>query len=205
MLFRSGSYGVADASMKYFNKSVSEIKLSEAALLAALPKAPSKYNPWSNYTQAIRRRNIVLLTMRQENYITREQYKSAIKSDVNLLKEDNLANLDSKYFSEEVRRKAVKLFGRNDVYKSGLTIHTSMNPTLQKLAKESLRKGLIEYDQRHGYRGIFAKLKLNKDESWVYNLNDIESPKIMDNAQKAMIFSVQIGRASCRERVFRAV
>ena len=148
-----GSYGIASASLKYFDKPISNLSYSEAALLAALPKAPSKYNPYKNLELAKFRRNLVLKNLYDNGYINENNFKTFAKSEIKLSKRKRIFLEDSKYFVEDVRKKIVESYGFNKVYKQGFSIKTPLNLNLQKIATDALRDGLLEYDKRKGWRG----------------------------------------------------
>ena len=158
-----GSYGIASASLRYFAKSINELNYSEAALLAALPKAPSKYNPYKNKKLAKFRRNLVVNNLLENSYIDKNQYKKIIKSEIKLKKRKRIYLEDSRYFVEEVRKKVINKYGFNKVYKQGFNIKTPIDLNLQNIATKSLRKGLENYDRRRGWRGPLLNKKLNNE------------------------------------------
>ena len=154
-----GAYGIAAASMRYFNKPPSKLSIAEVAYLAALPKAPNNYHPINKKNRAINRRNWVLKRMWQEGYITSEELKNAQQQPLDAMqgKEPNI--IEAGYFLEETRREVFENFGETGLYESGLSIHTTLNSQYQKYAHTALRKALLQYDQRHGYRGAIANLE----------------------------------------------
>ena len=160
-----GSYGIASASLKYFDKPISNLSYSEAALLAALPKAPSKYNPYKNLELSKFRRNLVLKNLYDNGYINEDNYKSLVKSEIKLSKRERIFLEDSRYFVEDVRKTIVELYGFNKVYKQGFNIKTPLNLNLQKIATNALRDGLLEYDKRKGWRGPLFNSNETK-ENW---------------------------------------
>ena len=160
-----GSYGIASASLKYFDKPISNLSYSEAALLAALPKAPSKYNPYKNLELSKFRRNLVLKNLYDNGYINEDNYKSLVKSEIKLSKRERIFLEDSRYFVEDVRKKIVERYGFNKVYKQGFNIKTPLNLNLQKIATNALRDGLLEYDKRKGWRGPLFNSNETK-ENW---------------------------------------
>ena len=168
-----GSYGIASASLRYFNKPISELDYGEAALLAALPKAPSKYNPYKNIKLAKFRRNLVLNNLFENGFIEKNQYFKLINTDIKLKKRKRIYLEDSRYYVEDVRKDVIERYGFDKVYKQGFNIKTPLNLELQKIATESLRKGLQEFDKRKGWRGALSNTKKNKnwkDELTVFNL-----------------------------------
>jgi len=148
-----GSYGVASASMAYFNKAMNELTLDEMAFLAALPKAPNNYHPIRKAEAAKNRRDWVLSRMADDGYITPDEARQAMDVPVHMNpgKTQNFA--EGQYFAEEVRRFVVDKYGDESINLGGLTIRTSLKPDLQKYATTALQDGLIAYDQRHGWRG----------------------------------------------------
>ena len=146
----SGTYGVAAASLEYFDKSIKELNYEEAALLAALPKAPSKYNPYRNKELAKFRRNLVLKNLLDNEYIDNEQYRNLVKKKILLKKKQRIFKEDAQYYIEDVRKKIIEQLSYEKVYKQGFNINTPINLELQKIATDSLRKGLIDYDKKDG-------------------------------------------------------
>jgi len=159
-----GAYGVASASLEYFDKSISELNYGEAALLAALPKAPSKYNPYKDIVLAKFRRDLVLKNLYENKYINKIQYKKFINSKIILKKRKKTFTEDTSYYVEDIRKNVVDQLGFEKVYKQGLNISTPIDLGLQKIAIKSLREGLIEYDKRKGWRGPLLKKK--KLDNW---------------------------------------
>ena len=168
-----GAYGIASASLEYFNKPISELNYAEAALLAALPKAPSKYNPYKNPELAKFRRNLVLKNLLDNNYLKNEDYIKLINTKIELKKRKKIFLEDTRYYVEDIRKYVVDKFGFERVYKKGLNIKTPLNLELQKIATVSIRKGLERYDRRKGWRGPLTNKK-NLDD---WN-NDLEKYKL---------------------------
>ncbi len=169
-----GSYGIASASLRYFDKPIGELNYSESALLAALPKAPSKYNPYKNKELATYRRNLVLKNLYENSYISKETYDNLILSKIKLKKRKRIFLEDTRYFVEDIRKKIIKEYGYDQVYKQGLNIKTPINLELQNLASSSLRKGLLEYDRRKGWRGPIDN---RKNKEWYKNLDKFKLEK----------------------------
>ncbi len=165
-----GSYGIASASLQYFDKPISELDYSEAALLAALPKAPSRYNPYKDIELAKFRRNLVLKNLYDNNYLNKEEFKNLSEKDINLKKRKSVYLENSNYYVEDIRKLIVDKYGFDKVYKQGFTINTPLNLNLQEKATQSLRKGLIEFDKKKGWRGPLLNKKYNS--GWLSNLND---------------------------------
>ncbi len=149
----SGAYGIAAASLEYFDKSIRDVNYLEAALLAALPKAPSRYNPYKDIEVAKFRRNLVLKNLLDNNYITSEWYEKIKNKEIILSKNKKIYLEDAQYFIEDVRKNVIENFTYDKVYKQGFNINTPINLEFQKIATNSLREGLVSYDQRKGWRG----------------------------------------------------
>ena len=164
-----GAYGIASASLEYFDKSISDLNYGEASLLAALPKAPSKYNPYQNMELAKFRRNLVLKNLFDNNYINNKDYNKFIKQEIKLKKRKEIFLEDTGYYVEDIRKNVVNQFGFDKVYKQGLNIKTPLNLELQNIATSSLRKGLEIYDRRKGWRGPLTNKKNSKN--WKKDLN----------------------------------
>ena len=173
----SHSYGVASAALNYFNKSVNELNIEEAAFLAALPQAPSHYNPNTNMEGVLARRNWVIKRMYDEGYITKEEALAALSKPITLLKRDRTEVATADFFAETVRQKIAQMYGQESLYQGGLMVRTSLDPNLEKIAEKALRNGLINYDQKYGYRGAIAKIDINED--WAKKLASI-NPAGMD-------------------------
>ncbi len=165
----SGAYGVAAASLEYFDKSIRDLNYSEAALLAALPKAPSKYNPYNDVTIAKFRRNLVLKNLYDNNYLTLKWYEKLKDEEIKLKKSKKIFLEDAQYYIEDVRKSVIERLSYDKVYKQGLNINTPIDLHLQKLATNSLRDGLIEYDKRKGWRGPLTNKIYNSN--WNKNLD----------------------------------
>ncbi len=174
----SGAYGIAAASLEYFDKSIRDINYSEAALLAALPKAPSRYNPYRDIEVAKFRRNLVLKNLLDNNYITSEWYEKLKNKEIILSKNKKIYLEDAQYFIEDVRKNVIKNFTYDKVYKQGFNINTPINLEFQKIATNSLRNGLISYDQRKGWRGSLTS-KIYKS-NWNKDLKKFNLEKSID-------------------------
>ncbi len=156
-----GTYGIASASLEYFDKSVDELQYVEVALLAALPKAPSRYNPYKNKKLAKFRRDLVLKNLLDNNFINKKKYEELKNSNIKLKKREKVFLEDSRYYVEEIRKNTIKQLGYDKVYKEGLNIKTPLNLELQKLATISLREGIEKYDRRKGWRGPIQNINLS--------------------------------------------
>lgn len=183
-----GSYGVAAASLNYFNKSVDELTVEEAAYLAALPKAPADYDPARNYERAKDRRDWVIKRMLEEHYITENEAAKAAKEPLKLQEAQKSDTFTSNYFAEEVRRELLKAYGSKELYEGGMAVHTTLDPKLQGMAERALFEGLIEYDRRHGYRGPIARIRDLK--SWKDELAKITPPPALGPWKLAAVLKV---------------
>jgi penicillin-binding protein 1A len=167
----SGAYGVAAASLEYFDKSIKELNYNEAALLAALPKAPSKYNPYRNKDLAKFRRNLVLNNLFENSFITEKKYLDFKDKPIKLKKVKKVFLEDSQYYIEDVRKNIIDQLTYEKVYKQGYNINTPINLELQKIATQSLRNGLIAYDRRKGWRGPLKNIQYSKN--WLDKIEKI--------------------------------
>tara|TARA_Y200000002_G_scaffold281082_1_gene235163 strand:- start:98 stop:2449 length:2352 start_codon:yes stop_codon:yes gene_type:complete len=149
-----GTYGVAAASNRYFKKSLEELDLSEASFLAALPKAPSRYNPKKNYEKSFIRRNWVLKRMYINKYITEEEYNNSKKKTIQIAANKKKPIFSSDYYLEEIRKQIIKTYGEDFLYGGGLSVRSSLETSTQSIADLALKSGLLEYDKRNGYRGV---------------------------------------------------
>ena len=171
----SGAYGVAAASLEYFDKSIKELDYTEAALLAALPKAPSKYNPYKNKELAKFRRDLVLDNLFDNNFLKSKELERLKKIEIKLKKTKKVFLEDSQYYIEDVRKNIIERLTYEKVYNQGFNINTPINLELQKIATQSLREGLIMYDQRKGWRGPLTNK--NYDEKWSAGLEKFKIEK----------------------------
>ena len=158
-----GTYGIAAASLEYFNKSVKELNYSEASLLAALPKAPSKYNPYKYPEVAKFRRNLVLENLEENNFITKKELDKFKNSKLQLKRRKIEIVNEANSYTEEVRRSVKNKYGFEKLYSQGLSISTPLKINYQIQALESLRKGIQDYDRRQGWRGAVTNKIRNKN------------------------------------------
>ena len=167
-----GTYGIAAASLEYFDKSIKELNYSDAALLAALPKAPSKYDPYKYPKVGKFRRNLVLQNLLENNFISKEQFKKFKNSELNLKRRKIEIVNEANSYTEEVRRSVNENFGFEKLYSQGLSIKTPLNIKYQKVAINSLRNGIEKYDKRHGWRGPITNKIKNKN--WKKKLENLK-------------------------------
>ena len=164
-----GAYGIAAASLEYFDKPIKELNYSETALLAALPKAPSKYNPYKYPDVAKFRRNLVLQNLEDNNFISKKQLEMLKVSKLNLKKRKIEIVNEANSYTEEVRKTVKDIYGFEKLYSQGLSIKTPLNIKYQIQALNSLRKGIENYDQRRGWRGAITNKITSKN--WKSKIN----------------------------------
>ena len=153
------SYGVASAAFNYFGKPLERLTLAEAAYLAALPKGPNNYHQIKNKPRAIERRNWILGQMAEAGSITRAQAEAAMKEDLVVqLAPQRSSYRDADFFVEEVRRRAIVLFGRKKLTEGGYYLRTTLDSRMQTAARLALMQGLENYDRRHGWRGAWGNV-----------------------------------------------
>ena len=159
-----GSYGVAAAALNYFDKSVNEMTLAEAAYLAALPKAPENYHPFRYTERAVERRNWVIDRMAENGYIRSADADTAKAVPLKVTPRPRGKYLfAAEYFAEEVRRKLIEMYGAEKLYDGGLSVRTTLNPGLQKEARRALQAGLVAFDEKRGFREPVAKIDITAD------------------------------------------
>ena len=147
------SYGVAAAAKTYFGKELNQLTLSEMAVIAGLPKAPSTMNPLFSPKRALERRNVVLGRMLDQKYISQEEYDAALKEPIVASYHGAQLDFRADYVTEMVRQEMVKRFGEEDAYTKGYKVYTTVLSKDQETAQKAVRDNLIAYDMRHGYRG----------------------------------------------------
>jgi penicillin-binding protein 1A len=169
-----GAYGVAAASLLYFDKSVHELTIPEAAYLAALPKGPNNYHPFRRRDDAIARRNYVIDRMAEDHYITAQEAEKAKKEPLKVTQRPTGAHIfAAEYFAEEVRRYINDNYTEKKLYEGGLSVRTTLDPKLQVLARKSLVDGLVRFDETQGYRGASSKIEVIGD--WGPKLAEVKA------------------------------
>ncbi len=158
-----GTYGIAAASLEYFDKSIKELNYPDAALLAALPKAPSKYNPYKFPDVGKFRRDLVLKNLMENNFISKKEFENFKNTNLKLKKRKIEIVNEANSYTEEVRRIVNENYGFEKLYSQGLSVRTPLNINYQIQAIKSLREGIEEYDKRHGWRGPIANKFKNKN------------------------------------------
>jgi penicillin-binding protein 1A len=198
------SYGVAAAALNYFDKSLDELDIAEVAFLAALPKAPSNYDPVRNARGATERRNWVIGQMADNGYITDAQARAAIEEPlVTKTRPMGSQAQDVDYYVEEVRRLLYGKYGEHGLYDGGLQVRASLDTRLQNFAVSALRTGLVRYDRRHGWRG--AAGNIGATVNWKAALASAQNQSGIDTWRVATVLdfnddrSVRIGLAGGEE------
>jgi len=169
-----GAYGLASASLTYYDKGVNELTVPEAAYLASLPKAPNNYNPFRQRERALERRNWVIDQMAQDGFITSAQADAARRTALGVVqKPPSPHTYAAEYFSEEVRRELFERYGEKKLYEGGLSVRTTLDVKYQALARKVLSEGLERFDEAHGWRGPVAKIDISGD--WGVKLADVKA------------------------------
>ena len=159
-----GNYGVAAAALNYFNKSVNELTIAEAAYLAALPKGPNNYHPFQHRDRAVERRNYVIERMVADGAITPEEGAKAKAEPLNVNPRVLSPNTYvAGYFAEEVRRKLLEMYGEKKLYEGGLSVRATLDPKMQALTRKVLADGLVRFDEAHGFRGAMNHIDISSD------------------------------------------
>ena len=182
-----GAYGVAAAAELYFNKSVEELTIAESAYIAALPKAPSNFNPERHYERAKGRRDYVLIRMVEDGYISPAAAREAMDTKIVMAKRSKHDTVTADYYAEKVREEIVAKFGSEFFYNGGLTVITPMNSKYQVQAEASLRKGIRNYDKKKGYRGSITKIDVS---NWKDALSAVPAPQSLLEYELAVALDV---------------
>ena len=169
-----GAYGIAAASLVYFDKSVNELTVAEASYLAALPKAPAQLHPVRNRDRAVERRNYVVDRLLENGWIKQADADKARKEPLAVTSRSNAAHtFAGEYFAEEVRRDIFERYGEKKLYEGGLSVRTTLDPKLQVMARKTMAAGLVNFDEAQGWRGAMSKLDISGD--WGVKLAEIRS------------------------------
>ncbi|MEH2627338.1 penicillin-binding protein 1A [Bradyrhizobium sp. AZCC 1719] len=169
-----GAYGIAAASLVYFDKSVNELTVAEAAYLAALPKAPGTLHPVRSRDRSIERRNYVIDRLLENGWIKQADADKARKEPLVVASRSNAAHtFAGEYFAEEVRRDIFERYGEKKLYEGGLSVRATLDPKLQVMARKAMAAGLVKFDEAQGWRGAMSKLDISGD--WGVKLAEIKS------------------------------
>lgn len=180
------AYGIAAAAKIYYDKSLDQLSTAQMAMIAGLPKAPSKYNPVVNPERALERRNWILGRMLQLGYINQAEYKKAVAEPVSLNMPDRGVSNKFPYVGEMVRSELVEKFGEQAV-DSGYKVYTTVDSKRQAFAEDSVQKGLEDYDRRHGWRGAEAHDKPLKEFIAYANTYPAEVIKVNSSSFEALM------------------
>ena len=195
-----GAYGVAAASLIYFDKSVHELTVQEAAYLAALPKGPSNYDPFRKRDEAIARRNYVIDRMVEDGYVKSADAEKAKKTALNVTTRPTGAHIfAAEYFAEEVRRWLYEKYGEK-LYEGGLSVRTTLDPKLQVVARKTLVDGFVRFDEAQGWRGPVTKIALAGD--WGPRLADVK--QLSDVAPWRLAVVLEVADQSARIGLYPA-
>jgi penicillin-binding protein 1A len=190
-----GAYGVAAASLLYFDKSVHELTPAEVAYLAALPKAPNNYHPFRQRERALERRNYVLERMAEDGYISAQEAAKAKKEPLKVTPRPTGAHIfAAEYFAEEVRRYINDNYTEKKLYEGGLSVRTTLDPKLQVLARKVLVDGFVNFDEQQGYRGALSKLDMSPE--WGVRLADVKA--LSDIAPWRLAVVIEVGDQAAR-------
>lgn len=198
-----GAYGIAAASLVYFDKSVNELTVAEASYLAALPKMPATLHPVRNRDRAIERRNYVVDRLLENGWIKQADAEKARKEPLAVTNRSNGAHtFAGEYFAEEVRRDIFERYGEKKLYEGGLSVRTTLDPKIQVMARKTMVSGLVNYDEQQGYRGAMSKLDISGD--WGVKLAEIKSLSDISPWRMAVVLetsdqSARIGFQPSRE------
>ncbi|HEY6700554.1 MAG TPA: penicillin-binding protein 1A [Pseudolabrys sp.] len=169
-----GAYGIAAASLVYFDKAVNELTVPEAAYLASLPKAPNNYHPFRQRERAIERRNWVIDRMAESGFVKTADAEKAKRSPLGVTSKSTSAHIfAAEYFAEEVRRDLYERYGEKKLYEGGLSVRTSLDTKLQVLARKTFTEGLVRFDETQGWRGPVSKIDIGGD--WGVKLAEVKA------------------------------
>ena len=182
------AYGISAASRVYYDKKLDELTLAQAAMIAGLPKAPSKYNPISNPERALIRRNYILGRMRILDYISEEEFNLAVNEPITAELHRARTIAGAQYVSELVRGQLYEQYG-DEIYRAGLKVYTSIDGAMQASANDALRRTLLDYSRRHGYRGIVDHIDLSQIEVDPFEEDLITDERVGD-LRKGVVVSV---------------
>lgn len=182
------SYGVAAAAQNYFDKSLDQLSLAEMAYLAALPKGPNNYHPVRRPQAAIERRNYVIGRMMEDGYIDQSTAQQSMSEPIEMHRRNADDVVVADFYAEEVRREIAERYGEAVLYEGGLSVRTCMDPRLQGIAQKVLRKGLLAYDRRHGWRGPVTAIDVAGD--WAAELSTTSRPTGLGDWRLAVVLEI---------------
>lgn len=170
-----GAYGIAAASLVYFDKAVNELTVQEIAYLASLPKAPNNYHPYRFRERALERRNWVIDRMAEAGLVKAADADKAKRTGLGVVQNKTAQQhtFAAEYFAEEVRRELYERYGEKKLYEGGLSVRTTLDPKMQLIARKSLIDGLVKYDEAHGWRGAVKQIDISGD--WGVKLAEVKA------------------------------
>ncbi len=185
------AFGFAAASRVYYNKDVTQLSPAEAAMLAGIPKAPSLYNPFNNVKRATLRQQYVLRRMNELDYLNDEGVKTAKAEVLKFNRERQMYAVNAEYVAEMTRQEVFEQYGEKS-YVSGIRVYTTIRKGDQEAALAALRKGVLEYDRRHGYRGPEGSITLpaDKDEAEEAAEEALQEKEIIGDLMPAVVMAV---------------
>ncbi len=190
-----GAYGIAAASLVYFDKAVNEITIPEAAYLASLPKAPNNYHPFRQRERAIERRNWVIDRMAEAGFVKAADAEKAKRTALGVTSKVTGAHIfNAEYFTEEVRRELYERYGEKKLYEGGLSVRTSLDTKYQVLARKVLTDGLVRFDEAQGWRGPVTKIDIAGD--WGVKIAEVKA--LSDVAPWRLAVVLEVGDQSAR-------
>ncbi len=195
--FGAGSYGVAAAARTFFEVDVGDLTIAQAALLAGLPQAPSRYDPQHRPQAALARQRYVLDRMQDEGFITPEQHQAALAEHLAFAPRRPATYLAAPWYVEHVRRLLEDRYGGNAPYQLGLRIYTAVNLDMQRAAEQSVRTGLSDLDRRQGFRGPIKHLDPRKADAFLTHLASTR-PKASDGPSRGIVTDVRPGGLGVR-------
>jgi len=184
------SYGVAAAAQVYYGTTLEELTLPQIAMIAGLPKAPSRYNPIVNPERAVTRRNYVLSRMHELGFIDDYEYTVALETPVSAVLHKGQVAVSAPYINEMVRVEIVDQFG-DEAYTRGLNVYTTVKDRMQEAANESLWNGLVAYDRRHGYRGVIRHVEVFDDDPGDELHLNLEDDRSYGRFEPAIVTSIE--------------
>nr|WP_211085922.1 PBP1A family penicillin-binding protein [Shewanella oncorhynchi] len=190
------AYGVGAAAQVYFGKNVQELSLSELAVIAGLPKAPSTLNPITSPSRALARRNVVLMRMNEVGYISQTEYQTALQEPLVARYHGAEIDLYAPYISEMARDYMVQKYGEEEAYTNGYNVYTTISSDLQLKAQQALRNNVYAYDERHGYRGPAAVLWTDEKPEPAQIKTELAKIASVQELQPAAVISIADQQAS---------
>jgi penicillin-binding protein 1A len=189
------AYGVGAAAQIYYGKPLADLSTDQFAMIAGLPKAPSRYNPIADPERALLRRDYVLKRMRQLRFITDKEFETAKAQPSGAALHSASVAADAPFVGEMVRNELYAQYGE-DAYTKGLKVYTTLNPTLQATSDIALRKGLLDFERRHGYRGPVRKIQIDPHAETAQLLDLLAAQSDIGGLKPALILSAQAGTAT---------